>query len=47
MKLRALVAALIVVAAAGAGYAQQRVQLPITNKDWEKPVPGFKIVGNL
>ena len=23
------------------------MQLPITNKDWEKPFPGFKIVGNL
>ena len=48
MKARVLVAAaLIAVTAAGAGYAQQRVQLPITNKDWEKPFPGFKIVGNL
>ena len=42
-----LAAAFIAVAAAGAGYAQQRVQQPITNKDWEKPFPGFKIVGNL
>lgn len=41
-----LAAALLAVTAAGAGYAQQRVQLPITNKDWEKPFPGFKIVGN-
>jgi metallo-beta-lactamase class B len=48
MKLRyVLAAALVAVAAAGAGYAQQRVQLQITNKDWEKPFPGFKIVGNL
>ncbi len=23
------------------------MQLPITNKDWEKPFPGYKIVGNL
>jgi metallo-beta-lactamase class B len=48
MKMRHLLAAaLVAVVAAGAGYAQQRVQLPITNKDWEKPFPGFKIVGNL
>jgi metallo-beta-lactamase class B len=48
MKARVLLAAaFIAVAAAGAGYAQQRVQQPITNKDWEKPFPGFKIVGNL
>jgi metallo-beta-lactamase class B len=48
MKVRVLLAAaLVAVAAVGAGYAQQRVQLPITNKDWEKPFPGFKIVGNL
>lgn len=48
MKLRyVLAAALVAIAAAGAGYAQQRVQLQITNKDWEKPFPGFKIVGNL
>jgi metallo-beta-lactamase class B len=48
MKSRSLIAAaLIAIAAAGAGYAQQRVQLQITNKDWEKPFPGFKIVGNL
>lgn len=30
-----------------AAIAQQRVQLPITNKQWEQPFPGFKIVGNL
>jgi metallo-beta-lactamase class B len=48
MKSRILIAAaLVAIAAAGAGYAQQRVQLQITNKDWEKPFPGFKIVGNL
>ena len=48
MKARVLIAAaLVAFAAAGAGYAQQRVHPPITNKDWEKPVPGFKIVGNL
>jgi metallo-beta-lactamase class B len=27
--------------------AQQRVKLPITNKEWERPFPGFKIVGNM
>ena len=48
MKARVLLAAaFIAIAATGAGYAQQRVHLPITNKDWEKPFPGFKIVGNL
>src|SRR5688572_7938559 len=48
MKAKVLIAAaFIAVAAAGAGYAQQRVQQPITNKDWEKPFPGYKIVGNL
>jgi metallo-beta-lactamase class B len=48
MNARVLIAAAFIsVAAVGAGYAQQRVQLPITNKDWEKPFPGFKIVGNL
>lgn len=48
MKARILfAAALAVIAAVSAGYAQQRVQLQITNKDWVKPFPGFKIVGNL
>jgi metallo-beta-lactamase class B len=48
MKGRVLVAAaLVALAGVGAGYAQQRVQLQITNKDWEKPFPGFKIAGNL
>ena len=42
-----LAAALIAVTAAGAGYAQQRVHLTVTNKEWEQPFPGFKIVGNL
>jgi metallo-beta-lactamase class B len=27
--------------------APQRVHLPITNKEWETPFPGFKIVGNM
>src|SRR5258708_8000370 len=26
--------------------AQQRVNVTITNKEWEQPFPGFKIVGN-
>ena len=48
MKAKAFIAAaLIAVAGVGAGYAQQRVNQPITNKDWEKPFPGFKMVGNL
>ena len=48
MKARFLIAAaLVALTAAGAGYAQQRVQMQITNKDWEKPFPGYKIVGNL
>ena len=48
MKSRFLVAAALVLsaAAAGAAMAQQRVHVPITNPDWEKPFPGFKIVGN-
>jgi len=29
-----------------AAMAQQRVNVPITNKEWEQPYPGFKIVGN-
>jgi metallo-beta-lactamase class B len=48
VKSRFLVAAALVLsaAAAGAAMAQQRVHVPITNLDWEKPFPGFKIVGN-
>lgn len=48
MKSKFLVAAALVLsaAAAGAAMAQQRVHVPITNPDWEKPFPGFKIVGN-
>ncbi len=29
-----------------AAVAQQRVNVPITNKEWEQPFPGFRIVGN-
>jgi metallo-beta-lactamase class B len=33
--------------ATDAAIAQERVQLTISNKDWEQPFPGFKVVGNL
>jgi metallo-beta-lactamase class B len=46
--LRFLIAALLTVATlAPRATAQQRVNRPITNKEWETPFPGFKIVGNL
>ena len=46
MKSRYLLAALVAMAAFSAtALAQQRVKLPITNKEWETPFPGFKIVG--
>lgn len=32
--------------ATDAAIAQQRVNVPITNKEWEQPFPGFKIVGS-
>src|SRR6266516_4044668 len=48
MKSRYLLAALLVIAVfAVEALAQQRVKLPITNKEWEAPFPGFKIVGNM
>src|SRR5881628_4061906 len=48
MKSRYLLAALLAMAVlAAAALAQQRVKLPITNKEWEAPFPGFKIVGNM
>src|SRR5207249_11931632 len=48
MKSRYLLAALLVIAVFAVGaLAQQRVKLPITNKEWEAPFPGFKIVGNM
>src|SRR5256885_17153365 len=48
MKSRYLLAALLVIAVFAVGaLAQQRVKLPITNKEWEAPFPGFKIAGNL
>src|SRR6059036_2418808 len=48
MKSRYLLAALPVLVLLSVGaLAQQRVKLPITNKEWETPFPGFKIVGNM
>jgi metallo-beta-lactamase class B len=48
MKSRSVVAAALVLSAfaVNAATAQQRVNVPITNKEWEQPFPGFKIVGN-
>jgi metallo-beta-lactamase class B len=48
MKSRYLVAAALALSgfATDAAMAQQRVTVPITNKEWEQPFPGFKIVGN-
>jgi metallo-beta-lactamase class B len=46
--LRFLLAALLTMATLAADtIAQQRVKQPITNKEWETPFPGFKIVGNM
>jgi metallo-beta-lactamase class B len=48
MKSRYLLAALLATAVLAVGaLAQQRVKLPITNKEWETPFPGFKIVDNM
>ena len=49
MKPTYLLAATLVLAgfATDAAIAQQRVKIPITNKEWEQPFPGFKIVGNM
>src|SRR5256712_2199850 len=48
MKSKSIVAAALVLSgfAVNAAMAQQRVNVPITNKEWEQPFPGFKIVGN-
>jgi len=46
MKARFLLGAALVLLAVGAN-AQQRVTLKVTNKEWETPFPGFKIVGNM
>jgi metallo-beta-lactamase class B len=49
MKSTHLLAAALVLsgAAIDAAIAQQRVKVPITNKEWEQPFPAFKIVGNM
>jgi metallo-beta-lactamase class B len=49
MRSKLLLAAAFVVATSGIVLAAtpQRVHLPITNKEWETPFPGFKIVGNM
>src|SRR5580704_3697412 len=49
MKINCLVAAAVALSAftANAAIAQQRVKVPITNKEWEQPFPAFKIVGNM
>jgi metallo-beta-lactamase class B len=48
MKSKSVFAAALVLSgfAANPAMAQQRVNVPITNKEWEQPFPGFKIVGN-
>jgi metallo-beta-lactamase class B len=48
MKSKSIVAAALVLSgfAVNAAMARQRVNVPITNKEWEQPFPGFKIVGN-
>ena len=48
MKSKSIAAAALVLSgfAGNAAMAQQRVDVPITNKEWEQPFPGFKIVGN-
>jgi hypothetical protein len=49
VKSKCLLTAVVILSAfaTGAAFAQQRVNLPITNPEWEEPFPGFKIVGNL
>ena len=49
MKCTYLLAAALVLsgAAIDMATAQQRVKIPITNKEWEQPFPAFKIVGNM
>ena len=49
MKSQCLMAAALALTglAINAAMAQQRVTVPITNKEWEQPFPGFKIVGNV
>jgi metallo-beta-lactamase class B len=49
MNCKSLIAAALALTgfAINAAIAQQRVTVPITNKEWEQPFPGFKIVGNV
>jgi metallo-beta-lactamase class B len=49
MKSKCLIAAALALTsfAINDAMAQQRVKVPITNKEWEQPFPGFKIVGNV
>jgi metallo-beta-lactamase class B len=49
MKCKSLIAAALALTgfAINAAMAQQRVTVPITNKEWEQPFPGFKVVGNV
>ena len=49
MKSKYVLAATLVLSgfATEAAMAQQRVKIPITNKEWEQPFPAFKIVGNM
>jgi metallo-beta-lactamase class B len=48
MKSRSLITVALALSgfATVAATAQQRVNVPITNKEWEQPFPGFRIVGN-
>src|SRR5499427_6484422 len=48
MKSKAIVAAALVLSgfAANVAMTQQRVNVPITNQEWEQPFPGFRIIGN-
>jgi len=48
MKSKSTVAAALALSGLAADVAmdQQRVNVPITNKEWEQPFPGFKIIGN-
>ena len=49
MKSTYLLAAALVLSglATDIAMAQQRVKVPITNKEWEQPFPAFNIVGNM
>jgi metallo-beta-lactamase class B len=48
MKTKSLLfAALLGLTAATGVQAQQRVDLPITNEEWTRPFPAFKVIGNV